>query len=376
MLASGFVIVWAWMRKESLSTDVLPLLSTMSSDDTIALYLRCLPLVPEVWDCIDEQSETVQRLYWNNAPVPWEIPGGRLSYFVRNLIQVARADRAIELLARERQDIAADQVDLVFEALETLPLVERAPDVPKRGSLRWEIQELFAVLYKIGMSQVERLVRLELLYHQVFEDDGCQKFQPKGLLVAIRDTPSLFVDLLRLPWKDDTGASAMSDDEPTRALAKQVAGLLRQLSELPGQSELCPGNGKSVADWTTEVIQIASERRYLTAVGLQLPDVITSGAWTSIEAWPTADMAEAINVLTEAIPETFPRHIAVSLSNARGLHWVDPTGQSEKRQAEKLCNRADQLRQTCPTASRVLRDLAQCLDSEAIRNIERAKWET
>lgn len=374
-LASGFVIVWAWQRKDSLSTDVLPLLSTMSSDETISSYLRCLPLVPEVWDCIDEQSETVQRLYWKNAPVPWEIPEGRLSYFVRNLIKVARADRAVDLLARRRQEIADHEVDLVFEALETLPLVERDPGEPHRDSLRWELQELFEVLYRIGMSQVERLVRLELLYHQVFEDDERRRFQPKGLLVAIRDTPSLFVDLLRYPWNDDNGASTTRDDEPTKALAKQVSGLLHQLAELPGQSELCPMSDKSIADWVTEVIQTASECRYLTAVGLQLPNVIATGAWSAIESWPTAGVADAINMLADAIPETFPRHLSVSLSNARGAHCVDPSGQSEEMQAEKLRNRADEIRQTCPAASQALRDVAQNLDLEAVRNVERAKWE-
>ncbi len=375
MLARGFVSVWAWQRKDSLSTEVLSLLSNMSSDETISSYLRCLPLVPEIWDCIDAQSETVQRQYWKNAPVPWEVPEGRFSYFVGNLIKVARADRAVDLLAHRRKEIVADDVDLVFEALETLPLVERDPDEPHRGSLRWEIQELFKVLYKVGMSQVERLVRLELLYHEVFEDDDRRKFQPKGLLAAIRDAPSLFVDLLRYARKDDTGASTTPDDETTKALAKQVSGLLRQLAELPGQSELCPMTDKSIANWVTEVIQIASECRYLTAVGLQLPDVITSGAWTSIETWPTPDLSDPINILAEAIPETFPRHLSISLSNARGVHWVDPSGQSEISKADKLRKRADQLQQACPAAARALRDVAQSLDSEAIRNVEQAKWE-
>jgi hypothetical protein len=375
MLASGFVIVWAWARKDSLSTEVLPLLTTMSSDETISSYLRCLPFESEVWDSIDEQSETVQRLYWKNAPVPWEIPEGRLAYFVRNLIQVARGDRAVDLLARRSEDIGDDEVDLVFEALETLPLVERDPDEPRRDNLRRELQVLFEALYRIGMSQVERLVRLELLYHSIFESDGGRQFQPRSLLVAIRDSPSLFVDMLKYPWKDDTGNSTTPDDETAQVVADQIGRLLHQLAELPGQSELCPMSDKKISDWVTEVVQIASDHQYLTAVGLQFPDIIVCGAWGTIDTWPATDVAEAINILADAIPETFPQHLSVSLSNARGVHWVDPSGQSEKSQAEKLRSRADQLRQTCPAASRTLRDVAQSLESDAIRNVERAKWE-
>ena len=374
-LASGFVIIWAWQHKDSLSTDVLPLLKTMSSDDTIASYLRCLPLVQEVWDFIDDQNETVRRLYWRNAPVPWKIPEDRLSYFVMNLIQANRGDRAIDLLARCRGDIAEGEDYLIFEALESLPFVERDSDEPKPSSLRRELQGLFEVLYRIGMSQVERVVRLELFYHQIFENDEDRRFQPKGLLVAIRDSPFLFVELLRYPWKDDTGTSTTPDDESTKALANQIGGLLRKLAEVPGQSDFCPMNGKTVAEWVSEVIQVASGYQYLTAVGLQLPGIITSGAWGEIDKWPTPDVAEAINVLAEAIPKTFPLHLSVSLSNARGVHRVDPSGQSEKRQAEKLRNRAEQLRLTCPAASRALRDIGQRLEAEAKQNVERAKWE-
>lgn len=375
MLASGFVSLWAWQRKGSLAVDVLPLLSTMSSDEMIASYLRCLPLEEDVWNCVDEQSENVQQLYWKTAPVPWEISTGRLSYAVKNLIRVARADRAIDLLVRCQKRIPDEQVDLVFEALETLPLVERAPDEPLRESLRWELQELFEVLYRIGMSQMQRLLRLELLYHQLFEDEESRRFQPKGLLVTIRDTPSLFVELLRYPWKNDAGTSTTPDDEATRHLATQVRGLLQQVAELPGESELCPLSGKTTADWVFEVLQVASECRYLTAVGLQLPQIIASGAWNSIDIWPSRDVAEAINILAEVVPETFQRHLTISLLNARGVHGIDPTGRSEKGNAEKLRKRAQQLQHNCPAAAKSLRELAQSLESDAIRNIERANWD-
>ncbi|HEY4261196.1 MAG TPA: hypothetical protein VGM98_13610, partial [Schlesneria sp.] len=291
------------------------------------------------------------------------------------LIQVQRGDRAIDLLARCREDIADGEGDLVFEAMESLSRVERDPEEPRPESLRWELQELFKVLYKIGMAQVERLVLLELFYHQVFENDDHRGFQPKGLLVAIRDSPSLFVELLRYPWKDDTGSSTRPDDESSKALAKQISGLLHELAELPGQSELCPMKGKTIAEWVFEVIRSASDCKYLVAVDHQLAGIVTSGAWGGIDRWPAPDLGMAINVLAEAIPETFPRHLEISLSNSRGMHWVDPSGKSERNQADQLRKRAEQLRLTCPSASRALRNIAERLDAEAIQNVERAKWE-
>ena len=48
-LARGLIGVWAWQSKDSLSSDVLPIVSTMSSDEMISSYLCCLPVGSEVW---------------------------------------------------------------------------------------------------------------------------------------------------------------------------------------------------------------------------------------------------------------------------------------------------------------------------------------
>lgn len=375
LLASGFFGAWTWERKESLSADVFPLLTDLPSDATQSAFLRCLPVGPEVWDCVDHQSDAVQTMYWKKAPIPWEIPEGRLTYFVENLIRVSRADRVVDLLAHRRKEISEDEVELVFAALEAFPEAEQDPNEPRSQNLRWEIQELFLVLYKLDMSQVERLVRLEIVYHSVFEDATGRYFQPKGLLFAIRDSPSLFVDLLTYPWKNDDGGSGTPDDEQSQALANKIGSLLRELAELPGQTDLCPMNNRSITDWVTEVVKVASERRYLIAVGLVLPDIISVGAWRSIESWPPEDLLEAVNILAHAIPETFPEHLSISLSNARGVHSVDPTGKKETNQAEKLSNRCNELRHSCPAASRALAYCAERLSSEAQRNVERARWQ-
>jgi hypothetical protein len=375
LFATGFVSFWAWQRKDSVSIDVLPPISRMLSDETISSYLQCLPPMPAVWECIEQQKEPVQQLYWKKAPVPWEIPRERLEYFVRNLIGADRADRAVEILCRHKKVITDDDAVLVFEALEALPDVDQAHIERNRNGLRHELQKLFEVLYKTSMNQLERLVRLEIFYHSIFEDDQRLYFQPKGLLVAIRDNPTLLIEMLRYCWKDDNGESAKPGDAQARALGEKVGRLLHALAELPGQSELCPMSEKTIAEWVTELVRLASECRHLTAVGLQLPHIIASGAWDSIEKWPSNEIAEAINVLASAIPETFPEHLSISLSNARGVHWVDPSGQSEKSQAESLRKRAEQLRKTCPPACRALQDIAKSLDSEGRNNIEQAKWE-
>jgi len=376
LLASGFVAMWASKRKDLLSTDVLPVISSTSNVDTKLSLMRCLPPTPEVWDYVDAQDEIVRQLYWENAPLPWEIPAGRLVYVVRNLNQAARADRAIDLIADRKETLAENDADTVFEVMESLPHVVRdCTERNRNGNLRWEIQQLFDLLYRIGMSQVERLVRLELLYHQVFENHRHHLFQPKALLFAMRDSPSLFVDLLTYPWKDDTGGSTIPDNESTKVFAEQISGLLNKLAELPGQSDLCPMTGKSVACWVAEVIRTANERRYLTAVQLQLPRILTCRAWEAIDAWPTTCSVDAINVLAEIDPQSVRSRLSNGLFNARGVHAVDPTGHSENDKAKKLRNRASELQQICPTAAWALSDIARRLESEAIRNVEHAHWE-
>ena len=108
---------------------------------------------------------------------------------------------------------------------------------------------------------------------------------------------------------------------------------------------------------------------------LLLPRVLTCRAWEAIDAWPTPSSVDAINVLADLDPQSLRSRLSNGLFNARGCHTVDPTGQSEKCEAEKIRRRAGELQQICPAAAGALNDIARGLNSEAIRNVEHANWE-
>jgi hypothetical protein len=375
ILAQGYLSVWSWERKDTLSADVFPLLSTFASNDSIASFLQCLPCRDEVWNFIDTQETPIRCLYWKKAPLPWNIPNGRLGYFVRNLIEASRSDKAVNLLVRCKDDIAFEEVDIVFAALETLPLVDRDIDEQHRGGLHWEIRQILEKLYDVAMSQVLRLVELELLYHQVFECDEDQRFQPKALLHLIRDQPSLFVEMVGYSSADDNGESSAIEDEATSIRLTQLCGLLCRLAELPGQSSLCPIDDKTLADWVDEVLHLASESKYIKSVVRQITHTVAYGFWRAIDSWPDEELVNAINIMSHKYPEIVSRHLAIGLSNARGFHFCDPSGRSEYNLSKKISNRASQLRQTCPAASQALREIAKQIDAESIGNAEESNWE-
>jgi hypothetical protein len=375
ILAQGYLNQWSWEHRDSLSTNVFPLLSELSSNESIANFLQSLPITEEVWDFIDKQEAPIRCLFWKKAPVPWKMPNGRLAYFVRHLIDASRSDRAVELLVRCIDDVGLDEVELVFAALESLPLVERNINENHGDSLHWEIRQIFEKLYDVAMSQVLRLVGLELLYHQVFECDEGQRFQPKALLNVIRDQPSLFVEMVSYSSADDSVESTAIEDEATRIRVTQLCGLLFRLAELPGQSSLCPIEGKTLADWVVEVLHVASESKCIKSVVRQLVRTIAWGSWKAIDSWPDEGLAEAINIMSNRFPEIVSRHLVISLSNARGVHWCDPSGKSENNLSKKIANRANQLRFECPAASQALREIANRLDAESKGNVEESNWE-
>lgn len=375
-LATGYVAEWAWATKESLAVEALPLTSTISDEKSKAAFLRSLPFVSQVWDCVDAQAQDVQRFYWRSMSVPWEISDERLPYFVNRFVEFARADRAIELLSRRRKSLTDNSMDLIFDSLEGLPNVVRDADESKQDNLRWEIQQLFEVLYGCSIAQVERLVRLELLYHDIFEIDEATSLQPIGSLTAIRDSPQLFVDMLQYAYRNDLGeAVSRADSDPKLILNTKIRRLLKNLSELPGQSDRCQMNGATTATWVAEVMRIATDRRYVNAALLQISTVISSRAWKSISSWPRPEIEEVINFLCDLNPEDFRQQLSNSLFYARGTHFVDPTGNAEKIKAAEFHSRSKQLQLSCPAASFALREVAKSLESEVVRNIERARWE-
>ncbi len=50
-----------------------------------------------------------------------------------------------------------------------------------RGSLHWEIRQLFELLYDLAMDQVVRHSELELVYKEFFDNDEGRNFQAKGI---------------------------------------------------------------------------------------------------------------------------------------------------------------------------------------------------
>lgn len=374
-LARAYFRQWSWTHKDFLSTDVLPLLSNLSTQEATASFLQCLPVTDEVWDLIDRQSDPIRREYWQRAPIPWDIPNGRLGYIVRNLIEAARADQAVLLLWRCKGSITHGEVELVFSALASLPFVDRNAEDHGRGSLHWEIRKLFELLYDLAMDQVMRILELELIYNQVFDNNEDQYFQPKALLIAIRDEPSLFVNIVRFTSVDDDGQSTDTQDELVRIRVTQVRRLLCRLAELPGQSELCPIEGRTFIDWVSEVLQIALEYRCLNAIGRQIIDIITSVSWRSIETWPDEELVKVINHMDGIFPEILQRRLSMGLSQARGFHCCDPTGKSENSLSAKISDRAAQIRSRCPAAACALRVIANELRAEAKGNVEESNWE-
>ena len=373
--AQGYLSVWSWERKDSLSTDVFPLLSTLTSHDSIASFLHCLPCMDEVWNFIDTQEAPTRCLYWKKAPLPWEIPHCRLGYFVRNLIEASRPDRAMELLVRCRDDIALEEIEFVFASLESFPFVERDINENHRNSFHWEIRQLFDKLYDFAMSQAQRLVGLELFYHQVFESDDAQWFQPIALLLAIRDQPSLFVEMVSYTSVDDSDELTAVEGEAASIRVKQISGLLFRLAELPGQSSLCPIEDKTLVDWVIEVLHIAGERRCLKSVIRQIIEIIVRVSWKSIDTWPNETLAKAINIMHEKLPEIVSRKLYIGLSNSRGVHWCDPTGKFENQLSVKIAKRAIQIGLTCPAASKAMRDIAKMIEAESRGNVEESNWE-
>lgn len=377
LLVKGFIAAWAWKLKDSLRSDVFPLLKKISSENTKAAIMQCLPPGKEIWNFVDNLSESLRKMYWKEAPIPWEIEEESIGYLVKNLVYAGRADRGIELLSRLSNKLTEVERISIFEALEALPLIDlSATGWGENSNLHWEIQKLLKVLYDFELSQDQqyRLVSIELLYHDVFEKDEDLYFQPVGLLTTIRDSPYFFVDLLTYPWKNDSGNSVTLELQGDDAIANHVASLLWKLGEIPGQSDLCPLREITISQWLAEVIRIATERCYLTAVQLQMSSILTSRAWNDINSWPSIEVVEVINMLAEIDPDDFRNELSSGLFNARGVHFVDPTGQSELEAAEQLHSRSEQILSSCPAAAWALRNVAQSLESESRRNVERANW--
>ena len=353
-------------------------LNKCKTDDQRVGVLLSLPNEAKTWDFIEERYRDLSGRYWERIPVTWHVPPTEVRTMVRCLIGVGRVAEAIDRFGHTVHHDDGDWYELIVECFEAITS-ERSDNAQTkhRPNIRWELQELLRYIYKLQAlddDELQKIVSFEFAFAELFGDDTHNDLRPVAFERLCAKNPSLFVEAVSFCDRDDEEDYGFdSNDDSLRRRGRNCHRLLSSLSSVPN-----PGAGiESVCDsgplrgWTAAVLADAKMKGYSKATTRRLAEMYASGGTSDLSEWPKPELCFEINVIDSPFGRSC---LSRALQDDRGMHWVDHTGEANRKEAAIASARADVVIADCPAAAVALRDYASMLEREAKQLIEEGRW--
>jgi hypothetical protein len=341
-------------------------------------FFAFLPFVPETWERAEGFLGNDPVDYWTRvAANPYETEAG-LEHAVEAFFRHGRPHAAVDCLARMVHDHRSPEPAVITRAL--LALVQAAKVTGPVPS--YEVGELIKALQADPRTTEEELFSVEWAYLPLLSEH--HEGEPKFLAERLATDPTFFCYLIRLvfrprpatdpsqgesgapashtaptgdtlpassehatgtvndevdaPQADDASGPDAVDTEVAPAVAENAHRLLREWRVPPGTRPHGDFDGEALAAWMD-----AMKREAAASGHLEIAMTMAGQALTHVPADPDGLWIHraAAAVLNARDADDLRDGFRMRTLNARGVHWVDPTGKPEDELARLYEGRAD-----------------------------------
>lgn len=377
-VAHGLIISLFRDRKEPWAAALIAQARKKHWGDTALLtILRALPQQRWTWDQVAHAGEAIEQSYWQRAPILWIDENDQAAAFaVRKLIAVGRARHAVHLAGRDQQRRLPTELLMTILTEAIKQPIEGNSDGNEATMFQHHVIEILNWLE--AEVPTETLARLEWAYLPLLQHS---RRQPKALLTALSEQPSLFIEMLRAVFRpsEDSGVvePEQTDPERAQAVATQAFRLLELWNRLPGTRDNGTIDSGALKDWIKEARSLAK------AAGRG--DIADSRIGTMLSASPTGIdgiwPAEAVReVIDEFDSKPMVDGFWIGRRNRRGITSRVPRdgGKLERDEAANYRKFAAALAYQYPRTAKALDGLAESYEEEAHHHdddAERLDWE-
>ena len=320
-IGTGYVSLVSRMSGMEWATEILANHADWGTE-TASLFLRALPVSPEVWSLAASQGPDVEAAYWT-AVHPFALPseGEEALDAAKKLLAAERPRAALHLFRQMTYgDDEAVPHDLLADALD---LALRTADEPFDGTAVHDIGEHLDRLDAAGYDP-ERLARLEWAYLPLFRFDR----RRSGVLHReLAQNPKFFVDMLSLAFRGrGEEPTELSDAEQNRASSAHT--LLESWRTVPGQNDDGTIDAEALDAWIDEARRLLREanrsevgEQYIGRVLRYGPDpaVVSSDMLDGDDPPPRVWPAEVIRDVIERVEsDDLETGFALEVYNSRG----------------------------------------------------------
>ncbi len=332
----------------------------------VGQFLACLPFTKEAWDRASDWLQDHEGEYWTRTSANAYEADRDLNIAIENLIEHGRAHAAINCLDRMRYDKQPIDTNQCVRAL----LSALSSSEPTYAMDSYHIVELIKYLQTDPSVNQEDLFRVEWAYLPLL--DRHSGAAPRLLESRLANDPDFFCEVIRLIYRSKNEEQPpKKPSEEKKMVAENAWRLLYEWKTPPGTQEDGTFNENNFREWLQKVKNACRESGHLEVALIHIGEVLIHSPSDPNGLWIHRTVAQALN---DRDADEMRRGYSTGTYNARGAHWVDPTGEPEKKLAEQFRRKAEDVENAeFYRFAATLRELAESYEREAQRIIDEHK---
>lgn len=332
--SSEFIANYIWCRRWAAGWQwVDKTIAATWTAEQRGLFLRCLPFCTETWDRVTALLGHQEAEYWLKVPCRAFQVQDHFEMAVDKLLEYRRPGAAIDCLyAAHHRKVSLDQ----SRTVKSLLAAARGGEAPQAIDIHHCV-ELIKALQNAPDTSPEDLLSIEWAYLPAL--DGHRDARPRFLEQKLAADPQSFCEIIRTVFRSTREDAEKR--EPTareQSLASNVFRLLHGWKTTPGT--LIDGTFSPAAftQWFEEVKRSCIDTGHIEVALSRIGHALIHAPADPGGLWIHETVAAALNARDA---EDMRSGFSTGLFNARGAHWVDPTGKPELELAAKYKAQAD-----------------------------------
>lgn len=330
--------------------------------------LMYLPFEKDTWQRADDWLGDSKEMYWQEVLINPYQSKSDLLFAIDKLLEVSRPKAAIDCLhCRLHKKLPLDTKQTVRALLGAISTTESTGGVDS-----YEITELIKALQNDPNTDQDDLFNVEWAYLRLL--DRHSDAEPKLLEKYLSTQPDFFCEVIRLIYRSKYEEKKGEEpDELKKSIATNAWRLLHEWRRPPGVLDDGSFSSDDFKVWLQNVKKLCMESGHLEVAMIKVGEVLFYTPLDPKGLWIVRSVASALNARDA---EEMRRGFRTEVFNSRGVHWVDPTGKSEKDLAEQWREKADAIENSgFARFAAVLRELSDSYDREAERIVKEHKAE-
>jgi hypothetical protein len=328
--------------------------------EDVSLFFTFMPFKNETWSRVYAILGKNESIYWKETSANSYDAQDDIYTAIDKLVQYGRPQAALGCFGHFIHN------NLPFESSKAISVLGLAVNSEENilSNEEYLIQEIIKALQNSPEVEEDDMFKIEWSYLQLLDRD--QGLQPKFLEKKLSSDPAFFSSVIRLVFlSHEDIEKSIEVDESRKNLASHAYTLLQEWSQIPGVKSDGEFDEKAFTLWLEEVKRECSSTGHLEIAMTIVGKALTHAPSDIDGLWINKTIAASLNARDARDMRDGYR---TELYNARGFHWVDPTGEPERELAENYRQKANNVEDAgFQRLAATLRGLAESYDMEADR---------